>query len=294
MKHPLIKGFRFNIQEMKNTFNTFKTRIEPLEELNKGDKLSMTTEQNIFIVQHMGTFQFLHRWWFNESRAKTVQHLNDNFLDYMRFIDMCVDATRAQPYDNCFLELCYENVIFQDKIRVGLENLRETYYKDAEKEDEYASKICKYINILLSTMDDFKLNVIRRAYRRLRHSKYTNSLDVSRIDKISIDGDDLEIKLANYDISGINIELGNNERDKLSVKQILNSLEILAEIYPGDIEELEEHVNAVENGDEETSSYYDSDQEEDNFRKTVRDRIKGKNVSFSDRTKNKISSKKKK
>lgn len=294
MDKPIIKRFRFNIDEMRDTFDKFKTRIEQIEKLNAGDKLAMT-EDNIFIVHHMGTFQFLHRWWFNESREKTVQYLNDNFLDYMKFIDMCVDATRSQPYENCFLELCYDNVAFQDRIRIGLKNLRDTYYKDAQNEEEHATKICKYINVLLSTMDDFRLNIIRRAYRRLINSRYTNSLDISKIDNITIDGDDLEIKLAKYDISGLNKDekTSNIEKDKLSTKQILNSLDILVEIYPGNIDELKEHVKAVEQGDEETSSYYDSEEEE-KFCKTVRERMKSKNTSFSERTKPKTSIKKKK
>lgn len=261
-EHPTIQQLRFNIESMKNTFKEFQERIRPIETLEKGDKLAMNLTDKIFEVHPAGSLQSFQRWWYAESRTKTLEHLNANFLEYMRFIDMCVDATRAHPYETCFIELCYENVEFQNRVRKGLDNLRETYITDAKSKDADAIKICKYINVLMATMDEFKGSIIRRAYRRLKLNTFTKCVEVSEVDTISLD------KRSGTDESGNNVDL-----DEFDKKDVLNSLDLLARVYPGSESDLERHVEAVENGEEETSSYYDSEDEED-FHKKVRERIK--------------------
>jgi hypothetical protein len=261
-EHPTIKQLRFNIENMKNTFKEFQEKIQPIETLEKGDKLAMNSTDKIFEVHPAGSLQSFQRWWNAESRTKTLEHLNTNFLEYMRFIDMCVDATRAHPYEQCFIELCYENVEFQNRVREGLDNLRETYMADAKSKDADAIKICKYINVLMATMDEFKSSVIRRAYRRLRLNTYTRCVEVTEIDNVSLD------KKSRTDESGNNVDL-----DKLEKNDVLNSLDLLARVYPGSESDLERHVEAVEKGEEETSSYYDSENEE-KFHKEMRERIK--------------------
>lgn len=253
-EHQTIKQLRFNLENMKKTFEEFQERIQPIETLEKGDKLAMNLTDNVFEVRPAGSLQSFQRWWYAESRTKTLEHLNTNFLEYMRFVDMCVDATRYNPYDASFIELCYENIEFQKRVRKGLDNLRETYMADAKSKDPNAIKICKYINVLMATMDEFKSNIIRRAYRRLKLNK---CVEISEIDDLPND------KHTSEDGSG-NINL-----DDLDKKEILNSLELLARVYPGSESDLERHVEAVENGDEETSSYYDSEDEEEFHKKNA-------------------------
>jgi len=291
MEHPQIKQIQFNLNEMKKSFGDFKTRICAIGNILVGDKLSMN-EHNVYSVYPAGSLQSLQRWWYAESRKTTLKQLSVNFLEYMQFVDMCVDATRIHPMDPSYLELCYDNIEFQDNIRGGIENLKKTYEMDAEKDDEYAKKICKYLNVLLDTMVEFKSHVIRRAYRRLYHQKLAERLDEKVLERTTIDGKDLvftrggtlegTIHYEENDGLEDTKEDNNDNNDKKrqysvnDVRKQPNSLEILAVVYPGDSEELKKHAEAVERGDEETSSFYDSEEEQE-FIQRIRKRIKHKN-----------------
>jgi len=249
-------------------------------------------EHNVYSVYPAGSLQSLQRWWYAESRKTTLKQLSVNFLEYMQFVDMCVDATRIHPMDPSYLELCYDNIEFQDNIRGGIENLKKTYEMDAEKDDEYAKKICKYLNVLLDAMVEFKSHVIRRAYRRLYHQKLAERLDEKVLERTTIDGKDLvftrggtlegTIHYEENDGLEDTKEDNNDNNDKKrqysvnDVRKQPNSLEILAVVYPGDSEELKKHAEAVERGDEETSSFYDSEEEQE-FIQRIRKRIKHKN-----------------
>lgn len=288
MEHPQIKQLQFNLKEMKKSFGDFKTRISSIGNVLVGDKLSMN-KHNVYSVYPAGNLQSLQRWWYAESRKTTLKHLSVNFLEYMQFVDMCVDATRMHPMDPSYLELCYDNIEFQDNIRGGIQNLKKTYENDAENDDEYAKKICKYLNVLLDTMMEFKSHVIRRAYRRLYHQKLAERLDETVLKRTTLDGKDIEFTNETEHEGNLEGTLGTNDETKTDstsqatknvpnfseIRKQPNSLEVLAILYPGDSEELKKHAEAVERGDEETSSFYDSEEEQE-FIQRIRKRIKHK------------------
>lgn len=287
MNTPQIKQIRFNLNEMKKSFSGFKTRICAIGNILEGDKLSMN-QHKVYSVYPAGSLQSIQRWWYAESRKTTLKQLSVNFLEYMQFVDMCVDATRVHPLDPMYLELCYDNIEFQDTIRGGIQNLKKTYEKDAEH-DEDAKKICKYLNVLLDTMVEFKSHVIRRAYRRLYHQKLAERLDETVLARTTVDGKDIEFSEVSTTVDVMSRE-GNtlegtiseskesNESKEPSIHEVRkqpNSLEMLAIVYPGDSEELKKHAEAVERGDEETSSFYDSDEEQEYIQR-IRRRMKSK------------------
>lgn len=283
MDSPQIKQIRFNLKEMKKSFTEFKTRIGAIGNVLEGDKLSMN-QYKVYSVYPAGNLQSIQRWWYAESRKTTLKQLSVNFLEYMQFVDMCVDATRVHPLDPMYLEMCYDNIEFQDAIRVGIQNLKKTYEKDAEH-DEDAKKICKYLNVLLDTMVEFKSHVIRRAYRRLYHQKLAERLDETVLARTTVDGKDIEFsEVSNTDdtnregktLEGTISEPKEPKEPSIhEVRKQPNSLEMLAIVYPGDSEELKKHAEAVERGDEETSSFYDSDEEQEYIQR-IRRRMKSK------------------
>lgn len=280
MDSPQIKQIRFNLKEMKKSFTEFKTRIGAIGNVLEGDKLSMN-QHKVYSVYPAGNLQSIQRWWYAESRKTTLKQLSVNFLEYMQFVDMCVDATRVHPLDPMYLEMCYDNIEFQDAIRGGIQNLKKTYEKDAEH-DEDAKKICKYLNVLLDTMVEFKSHVIRRAYRRLYHQKLAERLDETVLARTTMDGKDIEFsEVSNTDDTnreGKTLEGTISESKEPTIHQVRkqpNSLEMLAIVYPGDSEELKKHAEAVERGDEETSSFYDSDEEQEYIQR-IRRRMKSK------------------
>lgn len=292
--HPELKHLRFNLTNMRTSFDEFRYRISPIEDLQQGDKLSMTIhiienkEYHRFSLCKAGNLQSFQRWWYAESRVHTLNHLKKNFLEYIQFVDMCVDATRVHVYDNSYLQLCYENIEFQDKIRDGLTNLKKTYAADAEQEEEYAVKLSKYINVILDTFNDFKTHIIRRAYRRLYRKKFIERLDEVNLENTTTNGVDLVMKLDNAlenEVPEVQTPVPESQEEtKLTQKETVltksgnmipitrvlpNTLEELENEYPGSKEELKQHVEAIECGEEETSSYYDSEEEGDCYQRTV-------------------------
>lgn len=305
-EHPQFKRLKFNEKKMKEEFATFTTKIGGIAELEKGDKLSMN-QHGVYSLYRESSMQSIQRWWYAESRKTTLTQLNTNFLDYVRFLDMCVDATRTHPYDVTFLEICYDNIEFQRKIERGLVALRDTYEYDASKEDEYAQKICKYINVLLSTFETYQRHIIRRAYRREMNSRSTLSrhLQHDMLERTTVQGDEIEFSgslVASYHSTSSNpsmphtkdatqdttvTQVTQDKKDKqetsevdelplsVRIRQTPNALEMLTNLYPGNSDELQQHVDAVARGEEETSSFYDSEEETDYIHR-MRKRIKTK------------------
>lgn len=324
MTHPELKNLKFNLENMRTNFEDFQYRIGAIANLQAGDKLGMyvhtrqDTEYHVFTIWPAGSLQFIQRWWSGESRKQTLVHLKKNFLEYVQFVDMCVDATRIHVYDNSYLQLCYENIKFQDEIHQGLENLKKTYLPDAEeKEDEDAKKICKYINVILDTFYEFKTHIIRRAYRRLYRKQFTERFDEIALKNTTMNGVDLVMNMENIpEEETAEVKTPTPCHDERSerrerTKTLPDTLEKIAEEYPGHHDELKRHMEAVERGEEETSSYYDSEEgdhfegdndanhkqeeyEEQEYTQQLRKRIKTHHEQYQELTKQKRKHRRKK
>lgn len=159
-----LRNFKEQLEEIKINLNVFLN-------LKKGDKLGkykvstlqnkenddsdkeQTKSKNIIIekkyYKNEGNSygQWLSRWWWGESREKTIEYLDEDFNDFVKYLDKILSEIECDPL-SIFVELVNNIREFISDILTGLYSLKETY-------PEYIKIVAK-VDSIIFTLLDFK------------------------------------------------------------------------------------------------------------------------------------------
>ncbi len=124
------------------------------EENNKDDDVK------VYCVYEAGFTQKLSRWWWSENREKTFKYLDDDFNEFVEFLDNIKLYTTSINYIY-FSKFIKEICLYCNKIIPGLYNLKETY--------ENISKIKAKIDSIIMILIDFKaeMAVLRKRQKAI-------------------------------------------------------------------------------------------------------------------------------
>ena len=114
----------------------------------------------VYCVYEAGFTQKLSRWWWSENREKTFKYLDDDFNEFVEFLDKIKLHTTSINYI-FFSKLIKEICLYCNKIIPGLYNLKETY--------ENISKIKAKIDSIIMILIDFKaeMAVLRKRQKSI-------------------------------------------------------------------------------------------------------------------------------
>ncbi len=144
--------------------NMYNSEDENEEQHEEDEDLSKSCENNVskeeYCVYEAGFTQKLSRWWWNENREKTFKYLDEDFNEFVEFLDNIKLHTTSINY------LFYSKLIrdicnYCNKIIPGLYNLKETY--------ENITKMKAKIDSIIMILIDFKaeMAVLRKRQKAL-------------------------------------------------------------------------------------------------------------------------------
>lgn len=159
--NTLIFATGMKVQACRKNFEYIKSKLEPLKNVQDGDKIGKIFESNkdteekeneffikgTYCIYCSGTFQKWSRWWHNENHEKTFEYIDNDFSLFAKFLDQLktISATDGKLLYN---KLTLEIINFSNEIIKGLYKLKQTYENNAKLK----AKIDSIIMILL----DFK------------------------------------------------------------------------------------------------------------------------------------------
>ena len=143
MLNSILMQFKFPDAEVHQVFFMFNQMFEPIIGLNKNDKIGMVetiiTDDNSFKVfikmseikwkmylDKSSMTQSFQRWWYEQNRKDIFEHLTsifDVYKNYLTYIEKQVSF-------NNYLDLKPKIVDFNQKLILGLDNLKLTYKDD--------------------------------------------------------------------------------------------------------------------------------------------------------------------
>jgi hypothetical protein len=132
-------------EELNNAFKDLKKRLIEIGNLDEGDKLARDHENTYFIHKKNEWFLQARRWWGNHSRKFTFQYLDEDFTEFMKFLDKILGSL-IFSLDTRYINLAKNVREFADKMMTGLYNLKKTYPEEKEL-------LCKIDSIILAIID---------------------------------------------------------------------------------------------------------------------------------------------
>jgi len=155
---------------LKETFNYHKKNLNVFKNLNEGEKLGKQINNNgdseYYKVSHYTGIQ-ISRWWYCEGRIKTVEYLDNDFTEFMKFLDELITNLEVDPFCK-YAKMAKDVRVFIDSILTGLYSLKKTYPNTEkmkakvdsiiltlldfkEKTDDYINQKHKGIKLLIGT-----------------------------------------------------------------------------------------------------------------------------------------------
>jgi len=134
---------------LEDNFKKNKFNLAIFKKLKEGDKLGKEIKDDAlqyYKVSHYTGIQF-SRWWYGEGRMKTVDYLENDFSDFMKFLDDLLKNLEIDPFCQ-YAKMASEVRTFIDEIMPGLYSLKKTY-------PDCKEMIAKVDSIIL-TLIDFK------------------------------------------------------------------------------------------------------------------------------------------
>ena len=142
-------------ETLQNKFIDYEKKLSIIEELKEGDKLARSNNKIYFIHGKNEWFVQPRRWWSNQGREKTFQHLDEDFSEFMKYLNEILQSL-IFVYENRYKDLAKSVRKCADGIITGLYNLKKTY-------PEEKKLLCKIDSIIL-TLIDFKSGVSEKLY----------------------------------------------------------------------------------------------------------------------------------
>lgn len=135
---------------LKETFNYHKKNLIVFKNLNEGEKLGKQINKNgdseYYKVSHYTGIQ-ISRWWYGEGRIKTVEYLDNDFSEFMKFLDELVNNLEVDPFCK-YAKMAKDVRMFIDSILTGLHSLKKTYPN--------TEKMKAKVDSIILTLLDFK------------------------------------------------------------------------------------------------------------------------------------------
>ena len=135
---------------LNDNFEKNKINLEIFKNLKEGEKLGKQINSEgkpeYYKVSHYMGIQF-SRWYYGEGRLKTVDYLENDFSDFMKFLDDLLKNLEVDPFCQ-YAKMAKDVREFIDAILEGLYSLKKTYPDTKEM-------IAKVDSIIL-TLIDFK------------------------------------------------------------------------------------------------------------------------------------------
>ena len=171
-----VKGNKLEFTTLKQELKNYTENLHIFTELQKGEKLGKqeiikiikkdneklkqnndklddtnTDEKEIIVKKyykqtpHRG--MWLSRWWYSESREKTINYLDEDFTKLMNYLDRILNNLKCDP-TGIYVNLVNQIREFIDKIIPGLYNLKQTYPS--------VIKLVAKVDSIILTLLDFK------------------------------------------------------------------------------------------------------------------------------------------
>ena len=135
---------------LEDNFTKNKINLSIFKELKEGEKLGKIIDDEgkpkYYKVDHYIGIQ-VSRWWNGEGRQKTIEYLNEDFINFMKFLDDLLKNLEVDPFCQ-YSKIAEEVRTLIDEILPGLYSLKKTYPDTREM-------IAKVDSIIL-TLIDFK------------------------------------------------------------------------------------------------------------------------------------------
>lgn len=154
--------------EMQETLEKHKKNLEIFRNLKQNEKLGKQKDvsgnaQYYKVSEYRG--MFISRWYYGEGRFKTIEYLDNDFSEFMKYLDNLLANLEVDPY--CYyMKLGKQTKEFIDEILPGLYSLKKTYPTCKEM-------VAKVDSIIL-TLIDFK----DRSDELIREKETTSSINL--------------------------------------------------------------------------------------------------------------------
>ena len=112
--------------KLKEDFEKNKLNLEIFKDLKENEKLGKQInskgEAEYYKVQEYPGL-WLSRWWNNEGRLKTIEYLDTDFSDFMKFLDELLKNLEVDPFCE-YTKIAINVRKFIDSILPGLYSLK--------------------------------------------------------------------------------------------------------------------------------------------------------------------------
>jgi hypothetical protein len=158
---------------LQDNFEKNKKGLEIFKTLQEGEKLGkelIDGKSHYYKVEHYIGIQ-VSRWWYGEGRMKTVDYLEEDFSNFMKFLDDLLKNLEVDPFCQ-YAKMAKDVREFIDSILPGLYSLKKTYPDTKEM-------IAKVDSIILCLCDfkdktDDYINQKNKGIKLLIKRKATN------------------------------------------------------------------------------------------------------------------------
>ena len=97
--------YKFDINDMKNTFENFKKKLEIFQKYDGYQKLWINQETDLLIIDDSYYFQKVIRWWYVQNRDYICNYLEKVLEHYKLFIQMINVGLNNPLYKNTILNI---------------------------------------------------------------------------------------------------------------------------------------------------------------------------------------------
>lgn len=151
LNSPIQMNFRQQeFKELQDEYDSYSTKFKEICELEDGDKLARDSGGVYYRHTEKEYLVQLRRWWTSQGRSHTFNHLDEDFSNFMKYLDKVLNILNI-TYDNRYRLLGKNLKDLANSLMTGLYTLKNTYPKEAKL-------ICKIDSIILSLID-FKKSI---------------------------------------------------------------------------------------------------------------------------------------
>ena len=133
---------------LEDHFKKNKSSLAIFKELKEGEKLGKVINEEgkpeyYKVIQYRG--MWISRWYYGEGRGKTIEYLESDFSEFMKFLDDLLKNLEVDPFCQ-YAKMAKDVRVFIDEIMPGLYSLKKTY-------PECKEMIAKVDSIILCLCD---------------------------------------------------------------------------------------------------------------------------------------------
>ena len=136
---------RTELEKNEKLYEMYLEKFAEISKLQDGDKLARDSsgvyyrhEKGLYFIQ-------LRRWWTKQGREHTFQHLDEDFTEFMKYLDTILTNLEI-TYEVRYRELGKKIKDLANSLMTGLYTLKKTYPDEKDL-------ICRIDSIILSLID---------------------------------------------------------------------------------------------------------------------------------------------